>query len=85
MRGFEVLFFCGCKHRGAAMVARFPYIIPEEFANKPLLKREDGRGGDCRDESEGERVQGLVFNIQRAFASNGGLWLQCSFTCRKLS
>jgi hypothetical protein len=26
-----------------------------------------------------------VFNIQRAFASNGGLWLQCSFTCRKLS
>ncbi len=27
------------------MVARFPYIIPEEFANKPLLKREVGRGG----------------------------------------
>ncbi len=28
------------------MVARFPDIRPEEFANKPLLKREDGRGGE---------------------------------------
>jgi hypothetical protein len=49
------------------MVARFPYIIPEEFAYKQLLKREEGRGGgDCRNESEGERVQDLGFNIKRA-------------------
>ncbi len=41
---FEVLFFWGCSIE-EAMVARFPYIIPEEFANKPLLKREVGRGG----------------------------------------
>ncbi len=41
--GFEVLFFCWCSIE-EAMVARFPYIIPEEFANKPLLKREGGRG-----------------------------------------
>jgi hypothetical protein len=64
MGGFKVLFFCGCSIE-EAMVARFPYIIPEEFANKPLLKREGG-GGNCRDESEGERVQGSGFNIQRA-------------------
>jgi hypothetical protein len=44
MGSFEVLFLCGCGIE-EAMVARFRYIIPEEFANKQLLKREEGRGG----------------------------------------